>query len=538
MNRQPARLPGIADPAHASAPPQPPVSAASLPVSPAPPPVAPAADARVVTDGHDLARGAVANAAVLLAANFRGVFTFLIARLFGGEGLGRFSLMFAVVDALSKVATLGFDQAIVPLVARAEGRGDRGASRQLFARALWLGVGASFALLAVAWPIGAGLAGRWDVEAFTHGGLWMLAALPGIAVARISTGVSRGLLGMRDEFYSRGLGETWITTGVFALAVALGVRDAAPAVAVAVGSLGGACIAAALAHRRLGPAPAPATAPALRGMLDAALPMSGASLLNNLALRTDVLLLGAYVGRAPGVTLESFGVFCAAVEIAGGLRKVRLVFDPILAPVATRRHVSDSSGSLRQMIAGPGRWVLAGQLPAVGFMALAAAPLLSIYGPEFRAGALWLGLLAAAHAANSFAGLVETLLMIERPGLNFLNALVTVIVQIVVSIFLIPVLGVLGAVVGMSTGFAVQGVLRFVELKHVFGWSWPWQSLVRPLQAFALAMLPALGLRLVFGSSVALASALLFAACYCGAWALLGADPADRAVWRRLLKRE
>src|SRR5215470_17852073 len=89
-----------------------------------------------LSDGHHLARGAAANALVLIAANFRGVFTFLVARILGEAGLGRFSLMFAVIDSISKVGMLGFDQSIVPLVARSEAAGDRAASRRLYARAL------------------------------------------------------------------------------------------------------------------------------------------------------------------------------------------------------------------------------------------------------------------------------------------------------------------------------------------------------------------------------------------------------------------
>ena len=60
-----------------------------------------------------------------------------------------------------------------------------------------------------------------------------------------------------------------------------------------------------------------------------------------------VLLLGAVVGRAPGVTVETFGVFCATTEIAGGMRKVRQVFDPIFAPVAATRVAANSRASLR-----------------------------------------------------------------------------------------------------------------------------------------------------------------------------------------------
>jgi O-antigen/teichoic acid export membrane protein len=497
-----------------------------------------------LADGHHLARGAAANALVLIAANFRGVFTFLIARLLGEAGLGRFSLVFATVDSLSKIGMLGLDQSIVPLIARREAAGDRHGSRRLFVQAVAAGVATSAALVAIAWPVLTWLAASHHLAAFSRGGTLMLFALPGIAIARISTGVSRALLSMRSEFYSRGLTETWLTTGTFAVAIALGLRDAAPSLAVAVGSLGGGLIAFVLAARTIGWVRGAKTeasqpdAPGMIEMLRFSLPVSGSSLLNTLALRVDVLLLGAFVGRAPGVTLESFGVFCAAAEIAGGLRKVRQVFDPIFAPVAATRHVAGDRDALRATVAGPGRWVLAGQLPVVGFLVLASGAVLSIYGAGFRTGALWLALLAMAHAANSFAGLVETLLMIERPGLNFINAAITVAIQFLAGLLLIPYYGVIGAVVAMGAGFAIQGVLRFLELKHVFGWAWPWRSLTRPLAAFTMAFVPAAAFRFGVGERVELVSGMLFALLYLGAWAWLGADPDDRAIWRRLLKRE
>jgi O-antigen/teichoic acid export membrane protein len=500
-----------------------------------------------LADSHHLARGAVANVLVLVAANFRGVFTFLIARLLGEAGLGRFSLVFATVDLASKVGTLGLDLAIIPFIARTEAAGQHGQTRRLFKRAVLAGLVLSIALVAIGMPLLAWFANLRGLDEFTRGGTIMLLALPGIAVARISTGVSRGLLSMRSEFYSRGLGETWITTGVFLIALALGIRDEAPSLAVVAGASGGAFVAFVLARQTIdrrissrvtqGDGRLSRSGASDSAVLRVALPVAGSGLLNTLALRVDVLLLGAFVGRAPGVTLETFGVFCAAAEIAGGLRKVRQVFDPIFAPVAATRHVAGARDALRATVAGPGRWVLAGQLPLVGVLMLASGSILSIYGSAFRMGALWLALLALAHAANSFAGLVETLLMIERPSLNFINAGLTVIVQVAAALVLIPRLGVLGAVIAMAAGFTVQGVMRFVELRHVFGWSWPWRSLGRPLAAFALSFAPAATLRLIGGAPLEIVSGLLFLALYAGAWLVLGADPSDRIVWQRLLKR-
>jgi O-antigen/teichoic acid export membrane protein len=466
---------------------------------------------------------------------------------------------------------LGFDSSIIPMVATRAAAGDGDACRRVFRRAMLSAAAVSMLMAAgslalVGWGSGSDVFGRDGrfgsigafLGAFSGGEGLMLLALPGIAVSRISTAASRGMMSIRNEFYSRGLAETWVTIGVFGLAIALGMRDRAPALAVVAGTSAAGVVAFALASHALSRLPSSASAslhPSVEGsarhpvassrmaavtastgaMLRFSLPTAGSSLLNVLVTEADVLLLAAYVGRAPGVTPEAFGVFCVVAQVAVGLRKVRQIFDPIFAPIVATRAVSEHRERLRDTVAGPGRGVLSAQLPLVGALVLSGGAVLSIYGPGFRQGALWLALLALAHGANTFAGLVETLLMIERPGLNLINAAVTVSVQIAAGIVLIPVFGVTGAAVAMCLGFAVQGVLRFVEMRHVYGWSWPWRSLVRPVVAFTMAFLPAAAVRLLGGSLSEIPAGLLFLLLYAGAWRFLGAEPADRAVWRTLV---
>jgi O-antigen/teichoic acid export membrane protein len=494
-----------------------------------------------LADGHRLARGAVANALVLLAANFRGVFTFLIARVLGEAALGRFGLVWATTDLLSKAGMLGLDSAVVPTLVTRVAAGDGEGSRRLFRRGLALAAAASAALALAAIPAITWLARARSLDAFAGGGAIMLLALPCIAVARISTGASRAVLSMGNEFYSRGLAETWVTTGIFVAAIALGVRDLAPSLAVVGGMGASALVAYVLAVRSLESCRGSSAdrRPSTLAMVRFAAPIAGSSLLNVLVLQLDVLLLGAYVGHAPGVTVETFGVFCAAAEVAGGMRKVRQVFDPIFAPVVATRAVSEQRSSLRETVAGPGRWILSAQLPLVGALLLSSGLVLSVYGPGFRQGARWLALLGLAHGANSFAGLVETLIMMQRPGLNLFNAAATIVVQLVIGVLLIPRVGVTGAALAMCAGFTIQGVLRFAEVRHVFGWSWPWSSLRRPLAAFFIALIPAVAVRLAAAAigelTAELIAGVLFLGLYAAVWRVLGAEPADREVWRRLM---
>ena len=82
----------------------------------APPPTD--APARVDEAGVELKRGAFLNTIAMLASNFRGIFTFLVARMLGPAALGIFSVAWSTTDILSKIGVLGLDNAIITVIAR------------------------------------------------------------------------------------------------------------------------------------------------------------------------------------------------------------------------------------------------------------------------------------------------------------------------------------------------------------------------------------------------------------------------------------
>src|SRR6059036_3771496 len=107
----------------------------------APPPAD--APARVDETGVELKRGAFLNTIAMLASNFRGIFSFLVARLLGPAALGIFSVAWSTTDIISKIGVLGLDNAITTFIARSEAVGDRARSRVLFRVAVVLGVAQS-----------------------------------------------------------------------------------------------------------------------------------------------------------------------------------------------------------------------------------------------------------------------------------------------------------------------------------------------------------------------------------------------------------
>ena len=102
-----------------------------------------------VDHGAELKRGALINTIALLASNFRGIFTFLVARLLGPAALGIFSVAWATTDLISKIGVFGLDNAIITFIARSEAVGDRVRSRALFRIAVVLGVAQSILTAAI-----------------------------------------------------------------------------------------------------------------------------------------------------------------------------------------------------------------------------------------------------------------------------------------------------------------------------------------------------------------------------------------------------
>src|SRR5213593_3433255 len=301
------------------------------------PPVADA-PARVDETGVELKRGAFLNTIAMLASNFRGIFTFLVARLLGAAALGIFSVAWSTTDIISKIGVLGLDNAITTFIARSEAVGDRARSRALFRIAVVLGIVQSIITAGIVILVLRFFNNRLHIQPQMVSALALvLCAMPGLALYRISTAVSRGMKVMQHDIYSRGMTEPIVTTLAFLLALAVGFKESSPEVAAIVGTVASGLVALALASRlfRHVPAQTDVVSPfrEARSLVGYAAPISIYQLINAFIARLDLIMLGYFVGRAPGVTLATVGVYSAVIGTANGLRKVNQAFNPIFAPV-------------------------------------------------------------------------------------------------------------------------------------------------------------------------------------------------------------
>src|SRR5215469_2260416 len=195
------------------------------------------APARVDETGVELKRGAFLNTIAMLASNFRGIFTFLVARLLGPAALGIFSVAWSTTDIISKIGVLGLDNAITTFIARSEALGNRARSRSLFHLAVVLGIAQSVVTAGI---VIVGLRffnNRLHVQPQMLSALALvLCAMPGLALYRISIAISRGMKVMKHDIYSRGMTEPIATTLAFLAALAVGFKASSPEVAAIVGT--------------------------------------------------------------------------------------------------------------------------------------------------------------------------------------------------------------------------------------------------------------------------------------------------------------
>src|SRR5881398_2257736 len=155
------------------------------------PPPAADAPARVDESGVELERGAILNTIAMLASNFRGIFTFLVARLLGPAALGTFSVAWANTDLASKIAVFGLDNAITTFIARSQATGNLARSRALFRAAVVLVLTQSTLVAALGITAVQMFGDRLRFPREMLSALaFVLCALPGIALYRVCTSIS------------------------------------------------------------------------------------------------------------------------------------------------------------------------------------------------------------------------------------------------------------------------------------------------------------------------------------------------------------
>lgn len=272
-----------------------------------------------------------------------------------------------------------------------------------------------------------------------------------------------------------------------------------------------------------------------RRLMRFSLPLSLANVLEYLNGRTEIIVIGIFL------TAGAAGIFNAASRMAGLGLIVLTAVNAIFAPVISDLHHRAELARLATLYKLSTRWVLLAAMPLIVVQIVFAEQFMSLFGPEFAAGAVSLQLLSLGQLINfavGSAGLI--LIMIGRSTLVAVNSVLAIGLSFALDFWLIPILGLNGAALAAALALAALNLVRMAEVWRLLGMH-PFSPAYRkpflaavPATLMALAWLKWLPLRnLLFLAAASIAVGLVYLAAL---W-LLRFDAGDHLMFDALRTR-
>lgn len=176
-----------------------------------------------------------------------------------------------------------------------------------------------------------------------------------------------------------------------------------------------------------------------------------------LLLNVDVLLLDLFV------TPDQIGIYFAAARTISLIAFIHFAVSAATMPRFASLNARGDMEGVRSFLAESRKWTFWPSL-AAGLAILALGkPLLWLFGPEFTASypvmfALVLGLLARAAAGPTQSLLVA----IGRQNLTAAVMAVTLVLNVVLNLVLVPRLGILGAAFATAAALATEALILYI----------------------------------------------------------------------------
>ncbi len=492
--------------------------------------------------------GSVAGVLALVGAAARYGNMAVLTRVLGKAAYGDFALANTVVSLLGMAANMGLPVSTVQFVASASGTRNWGRVRWVLRAALRLVV-----LSSVVWAAIVLVAAPWGARTIFDKPRLAL-PLMGLAVALPLLGIhavaASGLQGLRD-IRAKVILERIAHPVIFSVLLVAGfafrslgfVLAAFVLASVAVAALGATWLA-----RRVRELPGPPPPDAADGagapppgrvgeLLRFSTPVLFLNLLNYLILWSDVLVMGMFRSSA------EVGVYQVASRLGVAVNMPTEALNTSLAPSYADAHGRGDRAGMTRTFHTSTRWIFA--LSALVFLGIVfgGPAILRVFGSDFVAGYLAVGLLAAGQLFSAACGTNGMLLtMTGRPHVNLINALLLGGLNLGLNFLLVPRYGATGAAFSAALSWALVNVARCVEIWFIFRLV-PWdRTFLKPLAAFGLGcgaggavlalLRPVLG-PIATAVPAAAAAGLVFAGVL---WAA-GLEPEDRDLLARVRAR-
>lgn len=472
---------------------------------------------------------------------FRYLFNVFVARFLGVEVLGLYAISMAVTQVATVLGKLGLDAGIVRFVSRLHALGRITEAAATIRQAVAYGLLSGLVLTSVL-VLGAGYISTSIFHAPSPflGQLltWFALMVPLMVVAQISAGGSQAFKVLKYPALAIHIFPPVFLCLVFPMLA----WWAGPLWSIAAACIGSQVVsmgAAVFFLTRLVPVHRKTVEPPEAGLLRFSIPLVLAAVMTMLIHWSDIIMLGILTDS------QTTGLYQPAVRTAGMMVLFTSAFSGILAPFVSDLDARNQKTRIHDLLRLVGRWNFAITWPAFLFLLLYAPKVMLVFGTDFLAVKTVLQVLALAQVILSLGmSSALALVMTGYPKTALVNNTITLTVNILANLYLIPRYGPLGAALSTTAALGTLSLLRLVELgilhrMHPFTWKYT-KPLLAGMAALAVCFLAN---KVIFDwhtVAVLLVGTLVFLSVYVASLFLLNLDEADQEVLaavRRKLER-
>ena len=194
-----------------------------------------------------------------------------------------------------------------------------------------------------------------------------------------------------------------------------------------------------------------------------------------LSAETEIFFIGLYH------TVEDVGFFRLAFTIGPLIMTFTGALGYVLLPAIAEQFGKGDMDKLKRIYITATRYLTMTSIPmAVGVIALAGSIITQIYGAEYSPVILPLQVICLPIAVARLAGPSDAVIRgINRPGYIFITNFIIVVINIILSLLLVPNHGLLGAAIAISVSLVTGLPLRVIFVIRRIAASWPIQDTLK-----------------------------------------------------------
>jgi O-antigen/teichoic acid export membrane protein len=194
----------------------------------------------------------------------------------------------------------------------------------------------------------------------------------------------------------------------------------------------------------------------LKSITKSCIPLWISSLVALLIQQFSILMLAQYA------SLAQIGIYAITAKIALTMTFILFAFNTVLAPKFAALYSSNKHKELNLLVKITNTILLVIAIIMACTLFFLATPLLTLFGEEYKQGALWLKILVLGQLVNVGTGsVVNLLIMTGHEVLHQRNTLIVAFITLIMAFVLIPTYGPLGAALTTALAMSTQNLISY-----------------------------------------------------------------------------